>query len=134
MQAIVRDPLFEQAMVVGNNRPYIVTLVVVNPQQWLRFCRSLQADAAAPAVRDDPAVRQALLERVRKATLNFPYYARPLNAALCPGPWTVEDGLLTGTLKLRRSAIARRFSRLIEALYAEDNDYSAPYNNLTETI
>lgn len=43
-QAIGMDPLVNQVMVVGENRPFITALVVVNPLEWEKLCESLSLD------------------------------------------------------------------------------------------
>ena len=63
-------------------------------------------------------LRARLVKRVRQAAKHFPQYGVPRNICILKQPWTLENGLLTPTMKLRRRQIAERFSREIEAMYA----------------
>ncbi|MHB8563284.1 MAG: hypothetical protein ACYDDA_04920 [Acidiferrobacteraceae bacterium] len=49
---------------------------------------------------------------------DFPGYVRVRHVLRLDEPWTVENGLLTPTLKLRRHKIEQRYGSAIEALYA----------------
>lgn len=115
--AIQEDHLFDQVMVVGENRPYIAALVVVNHERWSALCRDMQLDPNDPATMGCRDVRSAILKRVRTATKDFPRYGQPRNVTIVPEAWTVENGLLTTTMKLRRRQIAEHFATEIENLY-----------------
>ncbi|HTV53071.1 MAG TPA: AMP-dependent synthetase/ligase, partial [Steroidobacteraceae bacterium] len=115
--AITGDPLFEQALVVGEGRPYVAVLAVVNREQWQREAATLGLDAADPKSLEQEAVQRLALERIAAAARSFPIYARPRAVALSAEPWTVAAGLITPTLKPKRAAIERRFAEVIAQLY-----------------
>lgn len=115
--AILEDPLFDQVMVVGENRPYVAALVVLNNERWRALCADLQVNPDDPATRGSREVRNTILKRVRSATKFFPRYGQPRNVAVLPDNWTTENGLLTTTMKLRRRQIAERYAAEIEELY-----------------
>ena len=95
-QAILRDAAFEQAMIVGEGRPKLGLLAVSKITNTKELC-----------------------ERANTQLHDFPGYARIHHLARIPDPWTVENGLLTPTLKLKRHEIEKRFAREIEAMYAD---------------
>lgn len=115
--AIQEDHLFDQVLVVGENRPYVACIVVPNKERWEALCRDLQHDPYDPATMGLRDVRVAVLKRIRHATKDFPRYGQPRNVAIVPEAWTVENGLLTTTMKLRRKQITERFEAEIEELY-----------------
>ena len=116
--AITADPLFEQAYVVGENRPYIAAILVLNPEEWGRFAASLDRDPNDPASLAASDVRQAVVKRVRAATRDFPHYGVPRSVALTLEPWTIDNDLMTPTLKLKRAKLRERFQSTINELYA----------------
>ena len=118
-QALESDHLVSQAMVVGENRPYIAALVVLNAQEWKKLASELKLDADDPLSLDTRAARQAVLRRVKAAAAGFPNYAVPRQVRLFLEPWSIENGLMTPTLKLKRGPMRIRFADAIESLYAE---------------
>ncbi|MEO5606029.1 MAG: long-chain fatty acid--CoA ligase [Polaromonas sp.] len=116
--AIAVDPLFAQVLVVGENRPFIACVAVVNPAEWERLAASLGLNPADDASLSQPAVRKAALKRIAAQTRNFARYAEPRAVFLTREPWTLENGLMTPTLKLKRNNLMARFASEIDALYS----------------
>jgi len=116
--ALATDRLFEQTMVVGDRRPYLTALLVLNDSEWLRMAGRLGLDAADDSVLESNLVEQALLERVAPRLSHFPGYARIRRVHAVRTPWSVQEGLITATLKLRRKQLLERYADEIEALYA----------------
>ena len=115
--AVMSDPLFEQAMVVGENRPFVSAFVVLAKDGWRELAARLKLDSADAASLHVPAVREALTERIKQASKAFPYYAVPRAVWATTDPWTIENGLITPTLKLKRNALHARLASEIEAIY-----------------
>jgi long-chain acyl-CoA synthetase len=116
--AITADPLFEQAFVVGEDRPFIACVVVLNRSLWAKLATGLGLDATQTASLGASAARGAALERIKTLTRGFPYYAQPRAVELTLEPWGVENGLMTPTLKLKRLNLASHFAGSIEAIYS----------------
>jgi long-chain acyl-CoA synthetase len=115
--AITQDPLFDQAMVVGENRPYLVALLVLNQREWEKLATSLNVKADDSQSLSNPAAQNAVMQRVKSALRGFPKYARIRAVYMMLEPWRVEDGLLTPTMKLKRAELQKRFSERIDELY-----------------
>ncbi len=109
--AILGDPLFVQTMVIGENRPYLAVLAVLNSKLWEREKRGL----VGPDI--DRLSADLLLKRIAQAVKGFPAYATPRAVWWSTEPWTIDGGLLTPTLKNKRAAIEARFKGDIEKLY-----------------
>jgi long-chain acyl-CoA synthetase len=119
--AIGTDPLVEQTMVIGDGQPYLSAFVVVNREAWRAFAAALGLKPDGPKSLQEPPAEQALLERIGAALHRFPGYAQVRRAALLWEPWTVEEGLLTPTLKLRRERILAHHAAQVEELYRGHN-------------
>jgi long-chain acyl-CoA synthetase len=117
--AIQLDPLFEQAMIVGEGKPYLAALIVLNEEHWKSFAAHRHLDPAQPATLRDPKVVKALTKHVAHQLKHFPGYAQIRRLHLDLKPWTLEDGLLTPTLKIKRDLIFNRYREAIEVLYAD---------------
>ncbi len=117
--AIAMDPLVEQVMVVGEGRPYLTALVVLDRDQWAALAETLGLDPEAPESLQDRRVHAEVLGRIKGALKDFPGYAKIRKVHLMLEPWTIEDGLITPTLKVKRAKVLERFADEVEALYAE---------------
>ena len=115
--AILRDPLFDQVMVHGEGRPYLVVLVVVNPEGWAQLAQSAGVRADMPESLHDTRIEQQVLQRIADQTKEFPSYAKVRRMLLLTEPWSIENGLLTPTLKVKRAPIVARYANEIEQLY-----------------
>ncbi len=96
--AILQDPWIDQVMVVGEGKPFLVALIVA----------SAQGQHASKAV---------LIKRIAKDMHAFPGYEKVKDIVLCPEPWTIEEGLLTPTMKLRRQQVTQKYEAQIKAIY-----------------
>ncbi len=112
--AIAEDALFEQTMVVGENRPYLAALVVLNSSLWEEIRKK-----HSPAFDNlhNPAVEKFLLERIHKRIRDFPGYAQIQRVRALLDPWTVDNEMATPTMKIRRNRIEERYAREIESMY-----------------
>lgn len=131
---ITLDPLFEQAVVVGEARPYLAALVCMETQVLRGLLGDLGLDPDAPDARTDSRLERALLKRIRHALREWPAQAQVRRVGVVEDAWTVENGMATVTGKLRRRVIARRHAQDIARLYgrrapaAEKTDISYNVN------
>ncbi|SIT69799.1 long-chain acyl-CoA synthetase [Ectothiorhodosinus mongolicus] len=118
--AIAMDPLFDQALVLGEGKAYLSALLVLNLEEWRSLASSLDISPNDAAELHQSAVEKALRKRVAAQLGAFPGYAqiRRLRATL--EPWDVENGMLTPTMKLKRSVILDHHKNLVEELYESD--------------
>ena len=116
--AITADPLFTQAYIIGEKRPFLAALLVLDPGRWAREAAALGLSPGDEGSFNAPAARRLVLDRIRNVLREFPAYATPRATWCSPEPWTVENGLITPTLKLKRAALQERFASQIEAIYA----------------
>lgn len=124
--AIAVDPLFEQVFVVGENRPFIACVAVVNPVEWRRLAASLGLKPDDAASLNLPMVHKAALERIALQTRDFARYATPRAIYLTMEAWTIENTMMTPTLKLKRSNLMKRYAREIDAMYQSGTPKAAP--------
>lgn len=115
--AVSLDPLIEQALVIGESRPFLAALLVLNADHWPGFAQDLGVDPLDRASLCDRKVVAAVERRVRDALKDFPGYAKIRRVYLTLEPWTVESGLITPTLKVKRQKVLQHFADTIERLY-----------------
>jgi long-chain acyl-CoA synthetase len=131
--ACVRSPYIDQIMLVGQDQRSLGALIVPNLealQQWAAG-QSLFIDvpneAAAPPAGyqviglEDEAVKKLLRAELNREVQNRPGY-RPDDRIgpfrLINEPFTIDNGLLTQTLKVRRNVVMDRYQGMIDAMFA----------------
>jgi long-chain acyl-CoA synthetase len=97
--AIMQDPVFEQVMLVGEGRPFVLLLAV-----------SQETD------------EKALLRRANDQLKSFPRWIRVRRVIPTHDAWNVDNGLLTPTMKLKRPIVVAHFKDRIDAAYASTAD------------
>ncbi|MGD8558409.1 MAG: long-chain fatty acid--CoA ligase [Gammaproteobacteria bacterium] len=114
--AVSMDNLFDQVMVIGDNCPYLSALVVLNQDLWPEFAKSLDVEANEQSLQSD-TVANAVLERINNHMREFPGYMQIRRVTLSLDPWTIDNGLITPTMKLKRGEIEHRFQAIIDSMY-----------------
>jgi long-chain acyl-CoA synthetase len=116
--AILGDALFEQAFAFGEGRPFIACIVVLDAAQWRNLAAMLELDPSAPGSLTNPAAVDAAMQRIQAQTRGFPRHGQPRKVALTLEPWTIENTLMTPTLKLKRHNLEAHFAGVIARIYA----------------
>lgn len=115
--AIMRDPLFDQVMLIGEARSYLSVLVVLNPARQKDFMTQYGLDGNLDNEQQRQQAEEILLNKVAHQTSEFPGYAKIRRIAVIPEPWSIENGLLTPTLKLKRAKVLERYKAEVDKLY-----------------
>ncbi|MEG0938452.1 MAG: long-chain fatty acid--CoA ligase [Comamonas sp.] len=115
--SLLADPLIDQIMVLGDHRPYVSAIAVLNEENWALFARENGWDAGNPETLRQPVVVQTVLKRLQALSVDFPSYAQPRALLLTLEPWSVENQLLTPTMKVKRAPILVRYADEIESIY-----------------
>ncbi|MEM0963865.1 MAG: long-chain fatty acid--CoA ligase, partial [Bacteroidota bacterium] len=104
------SPLVEQVMVVGEGRPHLTALIVPD----------VDAVRAETGSRDpeDPAFRAAYDDLLRTVNREAASHEKVRDLRFVMDPFSVDNGLLTPTMKLKRAAIETEHHALVEEMYA----------------
>jgi len=116
--AIMRDPLFEQVLLIGEGKPYLSVIAVLAAEEWKKFAAERGADPGNLAALADQGTQKAALARITQQMREFPGYAQVRRVTLSLEPWTVDNGLLTPTMKLKRAKVMEKFYAELDAMYA----------------
>ena len=107
-----------QALVVGDARPFVSALVTLDAAEIGRWAAEQGIEGEAAALARDGRVRelvQGIVDEVNRDRSRFEQIKR---FAILPRDFTMEEGEITPTLKLRRRAVQEHFADEIETLYA----------------
>ena len=94
--AILHDPVFEQVMLVGEGRPCLVLLAVTREED-----------------------EKMLVKRANERLVKFPRWMRMRRVVAMREPWSVDNGLLTPTLKLKRPLLLKKLKDEVDRAYAD---------------
>jgi long-chain acyl-CoA synthetase len=128
--AIKRDALFEQVCVVGEGRPYLAAIISLNLQWWNEFASKRGLDPQVPNAKD---AGDMVLRRIGDLLLDLPRYAQIRRLYLTLEPWTVKNGLLTPTLKVKRLAVEEHFRKEIDLFYGHSMQAREQLNHSSDT-
>ena len=99
-------PLIGQAIAIGDQRPYNVALVTLDP------------DTAAGKSPDDPDVQKAVEEEIAQANEQLARVEQIKKFRILPADWEPGGDELTPTMKLKRKPIYEKYKAEIEELYS----------------
>jgi len=112
--AIADDAFFEQVMILGDARPYLTAIAVLDKDLWNRFAKEYGYNASDFT---KPEIEELLLKRISHNLLSFPGYAQIRRMTCTIEPWTIEQDLITPTLKVKRAKVMEKYKQSIEAMY-----------------
>ncbi|MBF8270136.1 MAG: AMP-dependent synthetase [Gammaproteobacteria bacterium] len=113
--AITTDPLFEQVVILGEARPFLSALAVLNRTHWRQL---MQINGLADAAVNEKNTEKILLDRIAGLLHEFPGHAQIHRLHCVTESWTIENDLLTATLKVKRKQILEKYAAEIVAMYA----------------
>ncbi len=115
--ALKNMPLVSQAVVIGEKRRYITALLTLDPLLAQKFA---DENGITGTLHDDPKLLAFLQKHIDEEVNSlFAKVEQIRQFRVLPRDFTVEDGELTPTLKIKRRIINEHFQDEIESMYAE---------------
>ena len=115
-------PLISQAMVVGDNKPFIGALITIDPEAFDGW-KERNGKASGASVGDlatDPDLMAEVETAVKQANLQVSHAEAIRKFRILPVDFTEDTGELTPTMKVKRNVVAEKFASDIEAIYRKD--------------
>ena len=116
--AICLVPAIDQALVIGEGESYLSAILVLNPDEWPNLASRFGLDPDSDTGLEEQKLHAFLLKAIKGTLKDFPGYAKIRRVILTREPWTVDNGLQTPTLKVKRAKVLEKFVDRIAALYA----------------
>ena len=104
---------------VGDKRPYVAALLTLDPVEIGRWAAEQGVDRDVAALAADERVHELLQDAVDDANRERSRFEQVKRFAVLPRDFTMEEGEITPTLKVRRRAVQEHFADEIDALYAD---------------
>ena len=115
---LAEDNYIDMIAVIGNERKFVSALVVPNFEALEVYARehSIPFQTREELIAN-PEIQSFMYARIELKQVAFSSYEKIKNFVLLPNPFTIEEGELTNTLKLRRKVISEKYSEQIEGMY-----------------
>jgi long-chain acyl-CoA synthetase len=114
---IALQPEIAQVIVYGDRRPHLVALIVPDAEAAKTYARANGGPAALGQLVDDPGFQRTIGDALERANRHLSVIERVRHFRLMSEPFTIENGTMTPTLKLKRQLIYRLHQDLFESLY-----------------
>ncbi len=121
MENVFKESRFiEQVMVIGEGKKHPSALIQPDFAFLESWCerKEIPFTNAAEVVKLD-RVKERIMKEVQFYNERFGKWEQIKKIEITPDTWTIEDGLLTPTLKLKRKNIEKKYQGLVDAIYAE---------------
>jgi len=113
--SIKQAPIVGEAVVIGDRRKFLSALVTLDEDAARKLAPTITDPAALAAAPEIRAVIQQQIDAVNQALARVEQIKK---FTILPRPFSIATGELTPTMKIKRKAIAERYQREIEAMYA----------------
>ncbi|MEU1899592.1 AMP-dependent synthetase/ligase [Nocardiopsis dassonvillei] len=111
-------PLVAYAVAIGDSRPYVTALIVLDEESAPLWARAQGIDVATPdGLAGHTVVLKALDELVESTNASLSQAEQVKKYRVLAGPWTAESGELTPKLSLKRRVIVDRYADVIDSMY-----------------
>lgn len=114
---LCRHPAVEQALVIANDRKFASAVIWLNPEGARRLLKLKKEEFDIEKALQSLRVREAINRHITRVNKKLNHWEQIRKWTLVGDELTVESGLLTPTLKIRRSIAEARYAEQIEAMY-----------------
>ena len=116
---LAASPLIAQVVAIGDRRPYVVALIVLDPDAAAAFAAHAGATDTSPAaLATNPAIRAAVGAAVQTGNSTLSRAEQIKHFTILPAFWEPGGEEITPTMKLKRRPIAAKYAEVIDSMYA----------------
>ena len=111
------QPEIAQAMIAGDKRPYMVALIVPDPEWTQEWCAGNGDACSFARLAENSEFRTAIGHAIERVNKELTVTERIRRFVLADGPFTIENEQLTPSLKIRRHVLKQAYGERLDALY-----------------
>lgn len=121
---LTEEPFIDHAVVMGSGHKFASALLFPNEEELRRLAGELgvSPDTSFETLCENEAIRKRVFDILEQMDDDVPEWAAIKRFRLVPGELTVENDMLTPTLKVRRPGVKQKYGDVIEAIYADEHD------------
>ena len=117
------DGLVEHAALIGDNKKFVSVLISPNFKALEGWAQKNGVNATDHAkLASDPKVQKLYEGIIAKVNGGLAHYEAIKKVTVVPDSWSVEEGELTPSLKLKRRIIVNKYKDQIDKMYADGKD------------
>jgi len=115
-----KNRFFDQPVLVGDRERFITLLVVPDFEALQGWATSVGLTGLdAHTLLEQPKVQEMLFWEMEREVADYARYEQPRKLVLLHEPFTIEDGSLTPTQKVKRRVVQARFAEFLTGVYDE---------------
>ncbi len=114
---LVQEPEIGHVMVYGDKRPHLVAIVVPDGEWLSAWATGNGGNGTLERCSQDPALHKAIGEAITRVNARLSNIEKIRRFAIADKPFSIDNGQLTPTLKIRRHIIKQTYSNVLEELY-----------------
>lgn len=116
---LAENKYIDEVAVIGDRRKFVTALVVPNLSQLRKWASDHGMDAEdSESLCSDPRTVEFILSEINKYQTDIADYEKIKRITLLPHHFSIMNGEVTNTMKVRRPVVARNYADKIEAMYA----------------
>lgn len=119
---LLLDPIFEQVAIIGDGHKFVSLLTYPNWDVLLAEVASRGVDVDRPreVLARDHDLRRAVHAHIEQAQVSVAGYEMIRRFTILPEPFTIENGELTPTMKVKRKVVNEHYAEAIREMYADE--------------
>jgi len=112
------SPYLSQVVAIGDKRKFISALVTLDPEHMQKWCgdHGVKFDNME-ALASDPDVNSLILGEIESRNRELASFESVKKFRIVPRDFSIEEGELTPTLKIKRKVVMQRYGGLIDQMY-----------------
>ncbi len=115
------SPWIREAFITGNKKPFLTALVTLNSETVERFAESQKIlYSSLAALLRHPRIEFEVSQQIELLNDRLKPFERVQKFTVVPDPFSIDEGQLSASLKIRRGAIDSQFRAAIDGLYSSE--------------
>jgi long-chain acyl-CoA synthetase len=108
-------PIIQEAVVIGDTRNFCVALISIDPEELEEWTK--QRGLPSSTAQDSTQVKAAVDAHLAEINSGLASFESIKYTSILPEPLSIENGLLTASLKVKRKIVEGRYADMVDAMY-----------------
>lgn len=116
---LAENKYIDEVAVIGDQRKFVTALVVPNFSQMRRWAKENGISEETSQLISNPRAITFIMNQINDYQKDIADYEKIKRITLLPAHFSIMQGEVTNTMKVRRPVVARNYAKQIEAMYAD---------------